>query len=165
MTTFTVWKFEDPDGAHRAEGTLQTAAGEGLVKIVDHAIVSWPEGAEKPELHQKHDSKRRGAAWGAFWGVLGGALFAIPVAGAVVGVGIGALAKASQGTGISKEDLERIRDQITPGTSALFLVTEDADVDRLGERWRGHESKLISTNLTEAERDIMLETFGGADGQ
>src|SRR4051794_11145221 len=102
MTTFTVWKFEDADGADRAESTLQSAASEGLVKIVDHAVVSWPEGADKPEL--RHNSKR-GAGWGALWGILGGALFAIPVAGLVLGAGLGALAKATEGTGITKEDL------------------------------------------------------------
>ena len=162
MTTFTVWKFEDADGAARAETTLKTAAGEGLVTIVDHATISWPEGADKPELAHEHDSPKRGAAWGALWGILGGALFAIPVAGLALGAGIGALAKATDGTGITKADLERIRTEVGPGTSALFLVTDSADLDRLGERFRGRDSTLISTNLTEAERATLLETFGGA---
>jgi uncharacterized membrane protein len=161
MTTFTVWKFEDSDGAHRAEEALQAAAGEGLVTIVDHAVLSWPADADKPELSHKHDSSKRGAAWGALWGVVGGALFLVPVAGAVVGAGIGALAKATEGTGITKEDMERIRTQVTPGTSALFLVTENADMDRLGERVHASDATLISTNLTEAERETLLETFGG----
>jgi uncharacterized membrane protein len=162
MTTFTVWKFEDPDGADRAEKTLETAASEGLVKIVDHAVVTWPAGADKPDLRHSHDDPKRGAAWGALWGILGGALFLVPVAGAVLGAGIGALAKATDGTGITKGDLERIRTEVTPGTSALFLVSEDADLDRLGERFRGRDARLISTNLTEAERSTLLETFGGA---
>jgi uncharacterized membrane protein len=161
MTTFTVWKFEDADGAQKAESTLQAAASEGLVEIVDHALLSWPEGADKPDLQHKHDSGKRGAAWGALWGVLGGALFTIPVAGIVLGAGVGALAKATAGTGITKEDLERIRTEVTPGTSALFLVTDNADLDRLGERFHGGNGKLISTNLTEAERETLLETFGG----
>lgn len=162
MTAFTVWKFEDVDGAARAESSLEAAASDGLVTIVDHAVMSWPEGADKPELHHRHDSSKRGAAWGALWGILGGALFFIPVAGAVVGAGIGALAKATDGTGITKGDLERIRTEITPGTSALFMVTEDADLDRLGERFHGRDATLISTNLTETERSVLLETFGGA---
>ena len=162
MTTFTVWKFEDTDGAARAESSLTTAAADGLVKIVDHAVMSWPEGADKPELHHSHDDPKRGAAWGALWGILGGALFFIPVAGAVIGAGIGALAKATAGTGITKEDLERIRTEITPGSSALFMVTEEADLERLGERFHGRDATLISTNLTEAERSTLLETFGGA---
>lgn len=162
MTTFTVWKFDDADGAARAEASLTAAADEGLVTIIDHAVISWAEGADKPELAHKHDSPKRGAAWGALWGILGGALFAIPVAGLALGAGIGALARATDGTGITKADLERIRTEVVPGTSALFLVTESADLDRLGERFRGRDSTLISTNLTEAERATLLETFGGA---
>lgn len=161
MTTFTVWKFEDPDGAAHAETALKAGAADGLVTIVDHAVMTWPEGADKPRLDHHHDSSKRGAAWGALWGILGGALFMIPVAGLALGAGIGALAKATAGTGITKQDLERIRTEVGPGTSALFLVTEDADLDRLGERFHGRDSTLISTNLTEAERATLLETFGG----
>ena len=161
MTTFTVWKFDDPDGAIRAETALKAGEEAGYVTIVDHAVISWPDQAEKPTLRHNHDGPKRGAAWGALWGVLGGALFAIPVAGLALGAGIGALAKATSGTGITKDDLERIRTEVVPGTSALFLVTDHADLDRLGERFHGRDSRLISTNLTEAEQSTLLETFGG----
>jgi uncharacterized membrane protein len=160
MTTFTVWKFENPEGAEHAERVLKDAQDDGLVKIVDHAVMTWPPGADKPEIHHKHDDSKRGAAWGALWGVLGGALFMIPVVGGVAGLAIGALAKSTQGTGITKEDLAKIRTEVVEGTSALFLVTEDADLDKLGERFR-FNTTLITTNLTDEERATLLETFGG----
>jgi uncharacterized membrane protein len=50
---------------------------------------------------------------------------------------------------------------VTPGTSALFVVTEQGDLDRVGERFHNMHSKLIATNLTDAERQELLETFGG----
>lgn len=162
MTTFTVWKYETPDGAMHAEAQLQAAAEEGLVTIVDHAVISWAEGADRPDLRHHHAGARRGAAWGALWGILGGALFMVPVAGLAVGAGIGALAKATKDAGISKADLERIRTEVVPGTSALFLVTEEADLDLLGDRFREPDTTLVSTRLTEAERASMLETFGDA---
>ena len=161
MTAFTVWKFEDPEGAQRAASVLKDAEDDGLVKIVDHAVMTWPSGADKPETHHKHDDPKRGAAWGALWGVLTGALFMVPVIGGVVGVAIGALAKATEGAGITKDDLTRIRTEIVEGTSALFVVTEDADLDLLGERFQRVDKTLLSTNLTGAERAMMLETFGG----
>jgi uncharacterized membrane protein len=162
MTTFTVWKFDDPDGAGRAESVLKDAESEGLVKILDHAVVTWPVGAEHPETAHKHDSPKRSAGWGALWGILaGGALFAVPIVGGVVGAAIGALSKATDGTGITREDLERIRTEVVEGTSALFVVSESGELDRLGERFRGFDKTLISTNLTEAERETLLETFGG----
>lgn len=161
MTTITVWKFDDPEGAERAESVLETAAGEGLVHIIDHAVVTWPVGESRPTTKHSNDDKKRGAGWGALWGVLAGALFLVPVVGGVVGAAIGAISKATDGTGITKGDLERIRKEVVEGTSALFLVTEDGQLDRLGERFHGVNKTLISTNLTEAERETLLETFGG----
>jgi uncharacterized membrane protein len=160
MTTFTVWKFETPDGAERAASTLKESETEGLVKVLDHAVVSWPVGASRPSTTQGHEEKWRGTGWGAFWGLLVGALFFVPVVGGVVGAAIGAISKATEGAGISREDLETIRTHVTEGTSALFAVTDQGDLDRLGERFRGMHSTLVATNLTDAERRVLLETFG-----
>ncbi len=159
MTTFTVWKFDEVEGAGRAESCLEAAQTEGIVTVVDHAVLSWPAGADEPDLRHDDDSPKRGAAWGAMWGILGGALFAIPVAGLVLGAGLGALARAAQDTGITHDDLSRIRAEVTPGTSALFLVTEDADLDRLGERLRsGAEGTLIARSLAKDESLAPPET-------
>ncbi|GAA1968853.1 DUF1269 domain-containing protein [Nocardioides panacihumi] len=161
MTTFTVWRFEDPAGAQGAVRILEDAASEGLVRIVDHAVVAWPPGEDRPRIDHAYDDPKRGAAWGALWGVLAGALFAVPVVGGIVGASIGTITKATEGTGITKDDLARIRTDLTPGTSALFLVTDGADLDRLGERFRVDGTTLLRTNLTEAERETLLESFGG----
>jgi len=62
--------------------------------------------------------------------------------------------------GITSAQLETVQREVTPGTSALFAVTEGADLDRLGERFHGLHSTLVSTNLTEAESAQLKETFG-----
>jgi uncharacterized membrane protein len=160
MTTFTVWKFNDPDGAAQAATALKYAEKDGLVEIHDHAVVTWPVGASRPSTDHGHDGQWRGVGWGALWGVLIGALFFVPVIGGAVGAGIGALSKATEGTGIGKEELTKIRSELTEGTSALFAVTEKGDLDRLGERFHGMNSTLVSTNLTEGEREVLMETFG-----
>jgi uncharacterized membrane protein len=162
MTAFTVWKFETPDGAERSVPVLQHAAAEGILTMHDHAVVSWPPGAEHPQVRHSHEGPRRDIGWGAFWGALMGSLFLMPVAGAAAGAGIGALIGKSRGVGIGKDEIERIRAEVTEGTSALFAVTETADLDRLGERFHGWGGTLITTNLTDEERKVLLETFGGA---
>jgi uncharacterized membrane protein len=140
---------------------LKRAEEDGLVKVIDHAVMTWPVGADKPETEHEHDDKKRGAAWGALWGILTGALFTVPIVGGVVGVALGALAKSTEGTGITKDDLAKIRTEIVEGTSALFVVTDEGNLDRLGDRFRGVSKKLVATNLTDAERAVLLETFGG----
>lgn len=162
MTTFSVWKFDDPDGAEHAERMLQGAAADGLVKIDDHAVVSWPAGASQPTTRHGHDETWHGAGWGAVLGLLIGTLFFIPVIGGLAGAAIGALAKRTEDVGITTEQLEKIRTEVTAGTSALFVVTEGANLDRLGERMRGMRGTLVATNLTDAERSVLIETFGGA---
>ena len=41
------------------------------------------------------------------------------------------------------------------------LLTREPGGTWLGERLRGVHSKLLTTNLTDAERATLLETFGG----
>jgi uncharacterized membrane protein len=160
MTTFTVWKFDSPEGADRATAALKDAADQGYIKIVDHEVVSWPAGAKRPSMKHSHDERWHHAGWGAFWGLVVGGLFLIPLVGAAAGAGIGALSQATEGVGIRKDDLEKIHAEITEGTSALLVVTDEGDLDRVGERFHGLHSKLIDTNLTGPERQLLLETFG-----
>ncbi|WP_454042088.1 DUF1269 domain-containing protein [Cellulosimicrobium sp. Marseille-Q8652] len=159
MATFTVWSFDTPAGADTASGILHSAASEGHIRLVDSAVVTWPEGAAKPTTRHGHQDTWRGGGWGAFWGLLLGTLFFIPLVGAAAGAAIGAASKAMAAVGIDKDQLERIREGVTPGTSALFVVTEDGDLDAVGERFHGVHGKLVATNLTEGERQTLLETF------
>jgi len=70
MTTFTVWKFDDPDGADHAAQILRNAEADGLVKVEDHAVVRWPAGADQPTTAHGHEGNWRGAGWGAILGLL-----------------------------------------------------------------------------------------------
>ncbi|CAM3428929.1 DUF1269 domain-containing protein [Isoptericola cucumis] len=160
MARFMVWKFDDPEAAGRAVHVLKDAEAEGLVKIIDHSVVSWPEGAKKPTAHGQNEDAAKASGWGAFWGLLLGALFFLPVIGAVAGAAIGGITKALSEVGISGKDIDAMKEQIVPGTSALFLVTEQIDPDRLAERFHGVQATLVSTNLTDAERRTLLDTFG-----
>ncbi|MCK0116539.1 putative membrane protein [Isoptericola sp. CG 20/1183] len=161
MATFTVWKFDDPAGAGRAADIVKNAASEGLVTLVDYAVVEWPEGEKHPKTHGVNDDAAKSGGWGALWGLLIGALFFIPVVGAVAGAAIGGLSRALSDVGIRKEDLEKIRDEVVPGTSGLFIITEQGDVDRFRERLHGIKATLVSTNLSDAESRELKEMFGG----
>jgi uncharacterized membrane protein len=160
MTAFTVWKFEGPDGAEHAATLLKNAEVDDLVRILDHATVTWPEGARKPDIKHGHEDTMRATGWGAFWGLLLGALFTVPLLGVAAGAGIAAISKATEKLGITEEQLEQIRSEVTEGTSALFVVSDEGNLDRLGERFRGVDMTLVQTNLTPAERELLLETFG-----
>ena len=156
-------KFKETTRRDNAASVLKRAEADKLVKVIDHAVVSWPEGESRPRSTHANEEKWRGTGWGAFLGALVGMLFFMPVVGAGVGAAIGRWTKSSQDMGITKEQLERIRAEVTPGTSALFAVTDQADRDRLAERFHGIDRTLIETNLTDAERQVLLKEFGGSE--
>jgi uncharacterized membrane protein len=160
MTTFTVWKFENPDFAQEAADILRAAEAERLVKLVDHAVVSWPLGASKPVVHQSHDDERRGTGWGALWGLLLGSLFFVPLLGAAAGAALGAMSKSMEAVGIDKKQFDTLKSEVVPGTSALFVVTTDGDLDRIAERFHGLHSTLVASNLSAAEEKQLHEAFG-----
>jgi len=133
VTTFTVWQYDDPDRAVAAERVLHEAARAGRLTLHDSATVSWPTGEDRPTTRHRRRDPAHGAGWGTLWGLLFGALFALPVLGAATGAAVGAASRAMSGFGIRRDELERIRESVTQGTSALFAVTEEGDLDELGD--------------------------------
>jgi len=159
MATLTVWKFQTPLGAEQAEHTLETLSKQELIKIHDAAIVSFPEGAKKPKTRQLNNLTGGGALGGSFWGLLFGLIFFVPLLGMAVGAGIGALAGSFTDVGIDDDFIKTMRDQITPGTSALFLMSSDAVLDRVQEAFDGQPMELVQTNLTADEEAKLREVF------
>ena len=70
-----------------------------------------------------------GATWGLFWGMLFGILFFVPVFGMVFGVGLGAIMGKITKSSIDKGFQDQIKDALTPGSSALFLIVEQMTGD------------------------------------
>jgi uncharacterized membrane protein len=157
----SVMKFETPDGAERMLGVLEQAQKQALITVQDAAIVSWPQGAKKPKTRQLHNLAGAGALDGAFWGLLFGLIFFVPILGLAIGAGIGALTASLVDVGIDDDFIKKSRDQITEGTSALFLLSSDAVIDRIQPQVQaaGLKPELISTNLSKEEEDKLREAF------
>jgi uncharacterized membrane protein len=159
MATLTVWKFDDPGGAEQALATLADAQTEELITIHDAAWVSWEPGKKKPKTHQGQSTTGAGALWGSFWGLLFGLLFFVPLLGMAVGAGLGALSGGLTDVGIDDKFIKEVRDKVVPGTSALFVLSDGAVVDRVAEKFAGTNPELIQTNLSEADEAKLREVF------
>ncbi len=160
MATLTVWKFSDAAGAETALTTLTSLAGDGLITLDDAAVVSWPVGSKKPKTHEMaHHGAGVGAMGGAFWGFLFGLIFFIPILGIAIGAAAGALSGSLAHVGISEDFVTKVRSEVTPGTSALFAMTENAVIDKVTEAFKGQEMQLISTNMTQEQDAALREAF------
>ncbi|WP_036969004.1 DUF1269 domain-containing protein [Promicromonospora kroppenstedtii] len=161
QSTLTAWKFETADGAETAAKTIQQLAKQKLVTVHDAATVRWDVGAKKPRTQQLSSLTGAGALGGAFWGMLFGLLFFVPLLGAAIGAATGALSGALADVGIDDGFINRVRDKITPGTSALFVLSSDAVVDRIRDAFAGQETpELVFTNLSTEQEAALREVFG-----
>lgn len=162
MATLTVWRFDSPDGAERAAAILLRMAREGDIDVVDAAVVSWPHDQKKPRTRRLTDLTAERAGWGAFWGFLFGLLFFVPLLGTAVGAGVGAMAGHFAETGIDRDFIRSVQDRVTPGTSALFLLSDNAAMGRIKLEFVGMHPELISTNLTDEQEQKLREAFSDA---
>jgi uncharacterized membrane protein len=162
MATMTVWKFPTPEGAEIAERTLKDLQSKELIKIHDAALVTFPEGAKKPKTRQLSGLAAMGALGGAFWGMLFGLIFFVPLLGMAVGAGIGALTGSLTDVGIDDRFIHQMRDEIKPGTSALFVLSSDAVIDKVKEAFEGQPMVLVETNLSHEEEDKLRGVFSEA---
>lgn len=159
--TLTVWKFDNPYGAGEAGKTLEKLAYEDIITLNDAAIVSWRDGDAKPGLQQAPSAGGTRALGTGFWGMLLGVIFFVPLLGAPLGAATGALADSLADVGIDEGFINKVREHITPGTSALFVMISEAVVDKVEEAFKRHEpSELISIKLSEQQESALHNVFG-----
>lgn len=119
------------------------------------AASTWAKGKKGPKTEQLHSLAGQGAMMGAFWGMLFGLLFFIPFFGLAVGAAMGALSGKFADYGIDDNFIKQTREKVTEGTSALFLLTSGAVMDKLAEFVKGQKFEIISTNLSKEQEDAL----------
>jgi uncharacterized membrane protein len=159
MSSLTVWKFKSPAGAQEALDDVMDMQQAELIRVLDAATVSWEEGKKKPRTRELRDTKRAGALGGGFWGLLFGLIFFIPILGLAIGAATGALIGSMADVGISDSFIRDVREKVTPGTSALFLLSSDTVIDRVAQEFASTDAELISTNLSSDQEAKLREAF------
>jgi uncharacterized membrane protein len=160
MATFSIWKFDTAEGAERALDTLEQLQKEELIHVEDAAIVTWPADRRKPKTRQLHHLAGAGALGGAFWGMLFGLIFLVPFLGIAIGAAAGALSGSLADVGIDDAFIRQVREQVTKGTSALFVMTQGAVQDKVKEAFAGTKAQLLHTNLSKEEENRLRDVFG-----
>jgi uncharacterized membrane protein len=161
VATLSVWKFDDTSSADRMVQVLEKLQQQELIKVFDAATVVWEPGKKKPKTRQLNNLTGAGALGGAFWGLLFGLLFFVPLLGMAVGAATGALTGSLSDVGIDDNFINSVRDQVTPGTSALFVMTGEAVQDKVvaAVKEAGLHGQLVNTNLSEDQEQRLREAF------
>jgi uncharacterized membrane protein len=159
MATLSAIEFPTVDGADRALAILEDLQKQRLITLHDAAVVTWPADKKQPKTRQANSLVGAGALGGMFWGMLFGLLFFVPFLGAAIGAGIGALTGALTDVGIDDKFINQVKQQVKPGTSALFVLTSDAVVERVAAAFQGVQGEIVSTNLSSEQEAQLKEVF------
>jgi uncharacterized membrane protein len=145
MSTLTVMTFENMTDAGAALESLRRVQRADQISINDSAVIVKDESG-KVEVQDGHS---RGVKVGAVTGgVLGGfmLLFA-PVAGVAIGAAAGGAIGKLLDTGVEPTFVEQVSNELQPGTSALFVVTERGNVEAALAALRPFHGSVYHTSL------------------
>jgi uncharacterized membrane protein len=160
MATLVAIGYPDQGTAEQARQTVAQLESELIIQADQVAAISRDlEG--KYHVHTTHGgaSAGGGAIWGGFWGLLFGLLFFIPFAGLALGAGLGALFGHLGEKGIDKAFQQQVRDYVKPGTSALFLVIEQATPDKAIAALEQYGGTVIKTSLSDEDTRKLQEAL------
>jgi uncharacterized membrane protein len=127
----TVWRYDTPLGADAGAVRLRSLQERDALTVHDAITVAWMPGAHQPRIGHLRHATAGAAGKGSVLGALIGTLVLAPAIGAAAGAGVAALAQRLRGTGIDEQFLQDVIGQLAPGSSALLVLSSDADLDQV----------------------------------
>lgn len=158
------------DGKDAASQNLKEIKSSGVLdgyKIKVQAVVDQDENG-KVHIHEPGHG-----AWGATLGAAGGGLLGLIggpaglLAWTLGGAVMGGLAGKYAGRPIAKGDLQELGSALTPNSSALLLVLEDKDTEKVINDLQGYNAQVVTLTLGDdlsGEIDQLVVGDAGATG-
>ena len=122
----TAWRFAGTEGADNAVARIQQLDSQDMINAMDVAILRWPEYAPEPTT-QEHVTRAGGK--------------------------IASLKRKLQHSVIDSSMIDTVKGDLRPGTSAMVLLSSDADIDAVVHAFQGQPMDLVRTDLSVPEQD------------
>ncbi|MGD9541074.1 DUF1269 domain-containing protein [Methylocystis sp.] len=154
MNDLLVIAFPSEEKAEEVRQKLFTMQKEYLIELGDAVVaVKNPDGAVK--LNQLFSTTALGGVSGAFWGALIGLIFMMPLAGAAIGAGAGAVSGALTDFGIDDKFMKDVAAAIPPGGAALFLLVRKMTTDKVLEGLKGVGGVVLRTSFDKSKDEAI----------
>jgi uncharacterized membrane protein len=159
VSTLSVWTFDAADGAASGLQVLERLQTRGRLAIGDSAVVEWPLRSRRPLTYQVGAVSGEAMLTGAFWGLLFAVVFLAPLAGLSGPIWP---PTGLRRIGLPEALLRQIRERTTPGTSALFVVTEDAVLHHIKDVLApvGASPSCLACTFAPDQESALLRAFG-----
>jgi uncharacterized membrane protein len=147
MSDLIVITFRGEGDARAALEHIRQAERGGGISVSDFAVVEKDAGGNIHHSGEVDKATKGGAAGGGFLGLLIGLAF-FPVLGLLAGAAAGALLGKSLHHDVDKNLIRDVTADLTPGTSALFLLVEGSAAAIVGSV-REFQGKVYQTSVSD----------------
>jgi len=158
MNQLIVVGFDHLEDARAAMKRMRAREREGHVKFEDTAVVERELDGTAHVRNEASGTTETAAVIGAAIGGL--VTFMFPVAGIAIGAALGAAVGAAMDKGVSGDFVDEVKNTLTPGRSALFLVVKDADADAVIASLRDFHGDVIQTSLDSEAEEALRNALG-----
>lgn len=128
----TAWRFAGTEGADNAVFRLNQLDAADLINVMDIAVLRWPQYASAPTT-QEHVTQQGGK--------------------------MAKLVHKLRHTMIDDTMIETVKGDMTPGTSAMVLLSSDAKIDAVVHAFEGQPLELVRTDMSVPDQDRLRLTM------
>jgi len=137
------------EGEETAKGMLNDVLKmeeQGKIEVLDAVVASRGVG-KNVNIEQTQSAKGKYAKRGTGIGFLAGLLLGGPILGAAGGAAVGAISGSMKDVGIEDDFIEKISTGLGPNSSAIFLMTQNADMEAVDKYLKPFKARVLSTTL------------------
>ena len=152
--------YPDQDTAARAASALLRHADRLVIQPDAVAVIERNAWGDYRVL-TTHHPVAEGPSWSLLWSLLFAQLFFVPVFGTTVGPALGSVFGKIEKNGINRAFQQQVRDMVTPGSSALFLLASHAGAESVLAALARFEGTALSSPLTPRQEAGLQEALYG----
>jgi uncharacterized membrane protein len=131
----TAWRFPGTEGADGAVAKLKQLESQDQIKLMDIAVIRWPEYAAEP-VTQEHVHEQAGK--------------------------VASMMSRLRHPVIDNVMLATVRTDLRPGTSAVVLLSSGAEIDAVVHAFEGQPIELIRSDLSVPDQDRLRQALADA---
>ena len=128
----TAWRFSGTEGADDAVLRIKQLDAQDLIDVQDVTVLRWPQYAAAPLAHEHVTDE---------------------------GSKVASLARKLRHPVIDGSLLEAVKGDMTPGSSALVLLSAEARVEQVVGAFRGVAMELMRSDLSVRQQDQLRAAF------